>query len=286
MRMIKALKRLAVFALSVIIVQYIAVLFLTPSGVENIYPFAVRLSAERIKPESNTYAVYYGMRRDVSDADVIVVGIDENVGMSYSLLGHFTRFLKQYGNISTVILDLTPEQTSLVISLLEQTEEESYNEIMELLRGSEGMGEEYCEYISELFYINSTVPSTQKFSVISYGDQLGEVAGSVLYIADSRELYEIEPIQKTFEENFPNKDILFVNTYYTKSCESPETHSVYEFVLERGEESAYYVNTADMKSYNNYKSFVLGSDKAEKLNEGYTDHYFVITGEIGNTAED
>ena len=102
----KKVRLLTVFVVCAVVLQLLCLLFLTPEGIEHLFPLRVRLAAEKIKPESNTYAAYYDMRSDITDADVIVIGVDYNADETYAMLGHFTRFVKQYNNISDVALDL------------------------------------------------------------------------------------------------------------------------------------------------------------------------------------
>ena len=119
----KKVRLLTVFVVCAVVLQLLCLLFLTPEGIEHLFPLRVRLAAEKIKPESNTYAAYYDMRSDITDADVIVIGVDYNADETYAMLGHFTRFVKQYNNISDVALDLDALQTSIVGLLFKHTDE-------------------------------------------------------------------------------------------------------------------------------------------------------------------
>ena len=58
----KKVRRVTVFVVCAVVLQLLCLLFLTPEGIEHLFPLRVRLAAEKIKPESNTYAAYYDMR--------------------------------------------------------------------------------------------------------------------------------------------------------------------------------------------------------------------------------
>ena len=67
------IRRILKFAAAVLIAQTFALLFLTPAGIDFMFPPVARVNAEKFSPDSNTYAVYYDIRVEVSQADLIVV---------------------------------------------------------------------------------------------------------------------------------------------------------------------------------------------------------------------
>ena len=52
----KTLRRLAVFLLCVAVLQGLAMLFLTPTGLEKVFVVPLRLAGEKFRPDTNTYA--------------------------------------------------------------------------------------------------------------------------------------------------------------------------------------------------------------------------------------
>lgn len=306
--MSKTFRRIICFAAAVIVIQFLALLFLTPSGIELLYPIHVRASAEKIRPDSNTYAVYYDMRQAAAEADVIVVGIDSHVDTTYDMLGHFTRFIKQYNNISNVILDLSDTQATLVDFLFQQSDEIKFNAFLGRLENGTGMSEACCDYLSELFFVDSTMSPQKKFSVISYNksntpDVFGETekpedtrtlpekvrdivlkcSRSVICAVDSRELEYGSSFRDELDSMLSEKKIVYVQTHYTKSCVSGETHTSYSFPFEPKKAQVYFVNNSDFEGFYSYYSFVtelFGSNKTldNKLNTRSSDYFFVITG--------
>lgn len=303
----KKVRLLTVFVVCAVVLQLLCLLFLTPEGIEHLLPLRVRLAAEKIKPESNTYAAYYDMRSDITDADVIVIGVDYNADETYAMLGHFTRFVKQYNNISDVALDLDALQTSIVGLLFKQTDEARFNNLRGRLVDDGGMSEGYSSYMSELFFVNSTMPPNRKFSVVSYSaansayesnaetteesaktlaekaaDTVMSAERSVFCAVDSRELEYGSTFREELTAALDGKKIVFVQTHYTEDCTSPETHTIYAFPL-ASDGYVYFVSGRKLEGFYSYYKRVtdlFGSNKGltNRLDTRYTDFFFVVTG--------
>lgn len=303
----KKVRLLTVFVVCAVVLQLLCLLFLTPEGIEHLLPLRVRLAAEKIKPESNTYAAYYDMRSDITDADVIVIGVDYNADETYAMLGHFTRFVKQYNNISDVALDLDALQTSIVGLLFKQTDEARFNNLRGRLVDDGGMSAGYSSYMSELFFVNSTMPPNRKFSVVSYSaansayesnaetteesaktlaekaaDTVMSAERSVFCAVDSRELEYGSTFREELTAALEDKKIVFVQTHYTEDCTSPETHTIYAFPL-ASDGYVYFVSGRKLEGFYSYYKRVtdlFGSNKGltNRLDTRYTDFFFVVTG--------
>ena len=303
----KKVRLLTVFVVCAVVLQLLCLLFLTPEGIEHLLPLRVRLAAEKIKPESNTYAAYYDMRSDITDADVIVIGVDYNADETYAMLGHFTRFVKQYNNISDVALDLDALQTSIVGLLFKQTDEGRFNNLRGRLVDDGGMSAGYSSYMSELFFVNSTMPPNRKFSVVSYSaadsayesndetteesaktlaekaaDTVMSAERSVFCAVDSRELEYGSTFREELTAALDGKKIVFVQTHYTEDCTSPETHTIYAFPLS-SEGNVYFISVRKLEGFYSYYKCVtdlFGSNKGltNRLDTRYTDFFFVVTG--------
>ena len=303
----KKVRLLTVFVVCAVVLQLLCLLFLTPEGIEHLLPLRVRLAAEKIKPESNTYAAYYDMRSDITDADVIVIGVDYNADETYAMLGHFTRFVKQYNNISDVALDLDALQTSIVGLLFKQTDEARFNNLRGRLVDDGGMSAGYSSYMSELFFVNSTMPPNRKFSVVSYSaansayesnaetteesaktlaekvaDTVMSAERSVFCAVDSRELEYGSTFREELTAALEGKKIVFVQTHYTEDCTSPETHTIYAFPL-ASDGYVYFVSGRKLEGFYSYYKCVtdlFGSNKGltNRLDTRYTDFFFVVTG--------
>lgn len=299
----KHIRKIVVFLIAVIIVQGLALLFLTPQGLELIYPFPLRIFAEKFKPENNTYAVYYNTRVDVSEADLVVVGIDGAVGESYDLLGHFSRFLKQYNNFSDVLLDFDRVSERIASGIMNETSESRFYAKLETLQRSTGLSEDYCDYLSELFVINTTMPPVRKFNLESYSaDSLTEektlaekiahtfenCERSVLCIVDASEFSSDSSFRDELDAFLPEKKIIYIQTLYTEHCPSPETHDIIGFPLTGTKPSVYFVENRKLESFYGYYRAVtglLGKSVAleDPLDTRYTDTFFIVAN--GSAAE-
>ena len=291
----KTIRRLAVFAAAVLIVEGLAILFLTPAGLEKVFVVPLRLAGEKFRPDTNTYAVYYEIRREVAETDVVVVGADFSVAESYDVLGHFTRFVKQYNNFSDVLLPLSHRQAALAVNMLQQTDEERFLKRLDTLTEQDGLSPDCCDYIGEIFYVNTTLAETRKMSVGTYltKDGAAEVSGiadaclsagrSVFCAVDARMLDG--GFREKLSAALPDKKILYVRMYYTKNCASPGTHDTLAFPfaggLSGGEPSSYFVLDRRMEAFYRYYRFVAGlsgGERADPIDRRFTDCFFVIAG--------
>lgn len=307
------IRHVLTFIVAAVIIQLSILLFLTPDGIELLFPLRVRIASEKVKADSNTYAVYYDMRSEIADADVIVIGVDYNADETYSTLGHFTRFVKQYNNVSDVYLNLDSLQLSIVNILFKQTDESRYENLLQRLEDDGGLSEKYCSYISELFFVNSTVSPNRKFNIVSYSAEnvaadatdadstnaevslTQKIAAlsygaerSIFCAVDSRLLEYTNDFRDELNEMLPDKKIVYIQSHYTESCTSPETHTIYTFPF-AGENQGYFVSGRKLSgfySYYNWAAGLFGAGKAEedRLDTRYTEFFFVISGEREYTS--
>ena len=294
----KTLRRLAVFLLCVAVLQGLAMLFLTPAGLEKVFVVPLRLAGEKFRPDTNTYAVYYNARLDVSKADLIVVGMDFAVAESYDVLGHFTRFVKQSSDISDVLMPLTHNQVAIIGSMLKQTDEDRFNRRVQSLKEQTGLTEDCCDYLSEIFYVNSTMSEAKKFGVRTYFDEeadtlAGKIARSaeasersVLCVADTREL--TDDFLGELEADLPGKNVLCVKMYYAQNTFSPETHDALVFPLTGQSPACYFFLNRNLEGYYRYYRFVtglFGHNREDPVDTRFPAYFFIIAGGTEAGAE-
>ncbi len=309
--MLRTIRGICIFIVAVVLLQGFALLLLTPGGLEKIHPFLVRVHAEKFDPSTNTYAVYYDTRTEIASADLIVIGIDGNISESYDLLGHFTRFAKQYNNFSAVMMDLSSSQRMLSNSLLTQSEENRFDRRLEAMQENTGMTEDFTGYFTELFIINRTMTTERKFDILSFSEKIinqgavpedmtgsdwaeavaetyAGVTRSAICAVDSRLLDQNSGFRETLTETLAGRKIVFVQTHYDKGTVSPETHTEFSFPATFGKNGIYFVDDDESEgfySYYNKVTLIPGSERLleNPLDTRYTDHYFIVSG--GTLAE-
>ena len=287
----KTLRRLAVFLLCVALLQGLAMLFLTPAGLEKVFVVPLRLAGEKFRPDTNTYAVYYDARLDVSKADLIVAGMDFAVAESYDVLGHFTRFVKQNNDISDVLMPLTHNQVAIIGSLLKQTDENRFNRRLQSLMEQTGLTADCCDYLSEIFYVNSTMSDAKKFGVNTWTDEdassdaarialsAGNAERSALCVVDGRDL--TDAFREELSAALPGKNILFLNMYYAENTASPETHEALVFPLTGQSPACYFFLNRNLEGYYRYYRFVtglFGHNREDPVDTRFPDYFFIIAG--------
>lgn len=305
----KTARNIIVFVLAIAVLQGAFQLLFTQSGMEKMLPVFVRLSAEKIKTDSNTYAAYYDMRAETASADVIVIGVDYNVPETYGMLGHFTRFVKQYNNISDIVLDLELLPLSITNILFTQTDESKYDRVYDKLKNDGGISDEYAEYLAQMFYVNSTMPPNRKLEVSSYSavDSENEYEGlslaeriaemtktserTSMVVVDSRCLEYESEFRGELEEALPtDTEVLYIQTHYTSDCVSEDTHTKYSLPF-AGESTVYFVSGEKLDGFYSYYSritdaFGAGKNVHNRLDERYTDYFFVISGSEADVSGD
>ena len=287
----KTLRRLALFLAAVVVVQGLALLFFTPAGLEKVFVLPLRFAGEKFRPDTNTYAVYYDARSDVGKADLIVVSMDFAIAQSYDVLGHFTRFVKQNNDISDVFLPLTHQQAAIAGDLLHQTDEEKFERRLQSLREETGLTNDCCDYLSEIYYVNSTMSEAKKFGVGSYLDKDAETlalriaeacAGSertALCAVDCREA--TDGLFEALAEAMPGKTVLRVGMYYAANTASPETHDPIAFPMAGVSAACYFYLDKNLDGYYRYYRFVtglFGHEREDPVDSRFPDYFFVIAG--------
>ena len=309
--MLRTIKGICVFLAAAVLLQGLALLLLTPAGLEKIHPFFVRVHAEKFDPSTNTYAVYYDTRTEIAAADLVVIGMDGAVAESYDILGHFTRFVKQYNNFSAVMMNLTSSQRMLSNSLLSQTVEDRFERRVEALHENAGTTVDFTDYFTELFIINRTMTGERKFDILSYSElilnEIGSTDGmtgadwadavagacrnvtrSAVCAVDSRLLEQNSGFREALADALPDKKIVFIQTWYDDGCASSDTHSSFAFPVDFEERAVYFVDDSRSDGFYDYYSGVAlipgGEESREDpLDTRYTDYYFVVSG--GTLAE-
>lgn len=299
-------KQIIRFAAVILGIQLLALLVLTGPGLELIFPIFARVSAEKIQPETNTYAVYYDTRVKVSESNIIILGMDFGIAQSYDVFGHFTRFVKQYNNISSVLLELTIPQHTIISNLLTLDDESDYLKRIGILEEKTGLPKDYCDYISEVFYINRTVTPARRLNVISYAQSDNDIyskksvaveskASRVMKAFNSSERNAVCAVDSSdleYNSEFrreldalaaeSNLNIMYVQMMYSGSCAEGYGHRAYSFPQTGSDPVSYFVNNSRADTFYSYYSFIVGEDSElkttkDRLDKRFTDYYFVIT---------
>lgn len=300
------IRRIAKFIAAVLIVQAAALLFLTPAGIDFLFPPVARVNAEKFSPSGNTYAVYYDIRVEVSQADLIVVGIDYGIAESFDLLGHFTRFAKQYNNFSAVMTDMSFSQQTVAQNLFRQEEEEQFMKRITILQERTGMSEDYCDYMTELFLINRTMTAARKLNVYSYAPPAADD-----YVMNAEELAAMSKAERVmnifrtvgrsalcamncedlmYGSEFRTEldaiaaeeglNVLYLQVQYAGNCAEGTGHPAYRFPDYHSEPTFFFADNAKAEWYYRYYNSIAGKNHeklTDPLDTRFTDHYFVIT---------
>ncbi len=306
------IRRITKFIVAILIVQTAALLFLTPAGIDFLFPPVARVNAEKFSPTGNTYAVYYDIRVEVSQADLIVVGMDYGIAQSFDLLGHFTRFTKQYNNFSSVLMDMSISQQSVAQNLFRQEEEGQFLKRLTILQERTRMSSDYCDYLTELFLINRTMTAVRKLNIYSYAAPTEE--DYVMNFEELSAMSKAERVINAYRESERSAvcavscedlmygsefrteldaiaaeeglNVLYLQVQYAGNSVQGEGHPAYRFPDYHSEPSFFFVDNAKAEWYYRYYNAIAGKNHdrlTDPLDTRFTDHYFVIT--RGTAAE-
>jgi len=300
------IRRILKFAAAILIAQTLALLFLTPAGIDFMFPPVARVNAEKFSPDSNTYAVYYDIRVEVSQADLIVVGVDHGIAESFDLLGHFTRFVKQYNNLSAVMTKMSITQQNVAQNVFLQNEESQFMKRITILKERTGMSSDFCDYITELFLVNRTMTAIRKMNIYSYaapapdeflmnGEELAAMSQtervmecfhaterSALCVVDCKDLmygseFRTELDAIAAEEGL---NVMYLQVQYSGNCAEGEGHPSYRFPDYNSLPAFFFVEDAPAEWYYRYYDAVTDTNRgkiADPLDTRFTDYYFVVT---------
>lgn len=300
------IRRILKFAAAVLIAQTFALLFLTPAGIDFMFPPVARVNAEKFSPDSNTYAVYYDIRVEVSQADLIVVGVDHGIAESYDLLGHFTRFVKQYNNLSAIMTDMTISQQNVAQNVFLQNEESQFMKRITILQERTGMSADYCDYITELFLVNRTMTAIRKMNIYSYAapskdefvmnaEELNAMTQaervmncyhaterSALCVVDCEDLMYGSEFRTGLDAIAAEEglNVMYLQVQYAGTCDEGEGHPAYRFPDYNSGPTFFFTDNAKADWYYRYYAAITDTNRskiADPLDTRFTDYYFVIT---------
>ncbi len=166
-------KRLIGFLCVAAILQGVIMFGCTEAGLMKVYPVLFRICDEEYHTDGpNT--VYYDMRLAISEAPLVVVGVDFSVAETYDVFLHLFRFLKQYQNITQVYFhEDFSFFDSLAASLAEPDAEVHMPEVL-------------ADFSDGLSAMNETMTPARKFTVGTMPADVRNPAqeGAVLCVMD------------------------------------------------------------------------------------------------------
>lgn len=290
----KRWKQTVIFLVSALFVCLAASLFLTEAGITRLYPFAVRTQTEEISPSGNSYTVYHNLRSSVGAAEMIVVGVDLNIGESYDLLGHFMRFAKQYSEIGIVLLPVSEGDAEEINQFLTAESSEIQRKREELLKSMPHFSVDFIDFLTELAYVNATVVPTRKFTASAYLNEDGTVSYDMIRKAkeEAKENHrtcftaaDISVVESELNDELAtmfDENLFLLKTRYSGKDYSGASALQLPFV---GSMPEYYlVSGRELVWFNHYANRVLNFfndgetvDYAEKISGvRWQDYFFVI----------
>lgn len=161
----KLIRGVAVFAAIILVLQGLALLFMTPGGLEAIYPYALAVKSDGIKTGDAGIGEYFSLHKDVEEAGIIVLAADLNVEDTYRLASDYLTFLGRFTKISTAAV-YTPYNRLRNISVASVAGDySSFAKACSNQRVSKALPDQLFTFLEKIYSLNSKLTPDNKIAV-------------------------------------------------------------------------------------------------------------------------
>ena len=148
------------------VIQFAAVLFLTPEGLSAVFPLAVSYNGETVVPDF-VFDEYYDLKSEFEGCDTFFIGADTTVADSYTAILDLFRFLNRYFDVRTLGLNVGKATASRVNDCLAAKSADELEEKIAALRASGIFSGEFISFARALAAFASTRPLGKELQVRS-----------------------------------------------------------------------------------------------------------------------
>lgn len=159
------IRGVAVFVAVILVLLGVAHLFMTPSGLEMLYPYALALRSDSIKTGDAGLGEYFSLHKDVEDAGVIILASELDVDDTYRLASDYLTFLGRFTKVSTAAV-YTPY--SRVRNISKASEEGNYSSFAKACnnqRVSKALSDQFFLFLEKVYSLNTKLTPDNKISV-------------------------------------------------------------------------------------------------------------------------
>ena len=160
------LRSAALFVALAMIIQFAAVMLLTPEGLSALYPLAVSGAAEQIVPDL-VFDEYYDLKGEFEGSDTFFIGADTTVAESYTAILDLFRFLNRYFGVRILALNIGKTTASRMNDCLAARGVTELEEKLGALRESGIFPNEFITFTRSLATLAASMPLGKEISVES-----------------------------------------------------------------------------------------------------------------------
>ena len=156
----------ALFVALAMVLQFVAVIFLTPAGLSKVYPFAVDVAAENVVPDYS-FDEYYDLKGEFEGSDLFFIGADTTVAESYTVILDLMRFLCRNFGVKTLALNVGRSTVKHINDCIATKDAAELQEQITSLRSAGIFPEEFISFVRSLVALDHTLPSGSGITVVS-----------------------------------------------------------------------------------------------------------------------
>ncbi|MBQ7827347.1 MAG: hypothetical protein IJ386_03690 [Clostridia bacterium] len=159
------IRGVAVFAAIILVLQGLALLFMTPGGLEVIYPYALAVRSDGIKTGDAGIGEYFSLHKDVEDAGIIIIAADLNVDDTYRLASDYLTFLGRFTKISTAALYTSYHRVRNISNASVAGDYTAFAKACNNQRVSKALSDQFFTFLEKIYSLNSKLTPDNKITV-------------------------------------------------------------------------------------------------------------------------
>ena len=170
MKKTSTLRSAALFIALAMIIQFAAVMLLTPEGLSALYPLAVSYASVNVTPDF-VFDEYYDLKEEFEGCDTFFIGADTTVAESYGAILDLFRFVNRYFGVRTLALNVGRTTAARINDCLAAKSDAELEEKIADLCASGIFPDDLIAFVRALAALNSSMPLGKELTVESvYAD--------------------------------------------------------------------------------------------------------------------
>lgn len=175
----KLIRGAVAFAVTALVLQLLALLFMTPSGLETLFPYILYSNSEEIETGDSGIGEYFSMYDEIEDAGLVILSVDLNVADSYKLASDYLKFLGRFTRVSSVAFYTQQGRVSGISDGIVSSDYAKFQSACDLQKKSLVFPDQFYTLLSNMYTMNSRLSPDNKFTLsgIMSSDSLADIIG-------------------------------------------------------------------------------------------------------------
>lgn len=161
----KLIRGAVLFTAIALLLQCIAVFFMTPTGVAGLFPYILLARSETVNTADASLGEYFPLHKDAEEAGLIVLSVDTNVAASYRLASDYLEFLGKFTDISAVALYTQNMKVSAMSSAAEAGDYEKFSAVCDNERKLGVLPNQLIDLAGKVYTLNSRLSPDKKLKM-------------------------------------------------------------------------------------------------------------------------